>query len=202
MCPDHQILSIYLDQELPSPWKEKLESHFADCPACRARLEEFRQVSVLLNPPGSRDAALPDEALRERVWRNITVPHEGADIPVAAIRHPREYRSRIWRRSVQVPLPVAAAAAALLVFVLTLVFINRPAENAPSHDMIAGTAFDVPEILPVSGISDMNGVLQYLDREEQGDIMIIRLPESRNFMSSGKPVIIKAADYSRRSPAR
>ena len=45
-------------------------------------------------------------------------------------------------------------------------------------------------------ITDLNGVLQYLGNDDSPDIMIIRLPESRSFMSSGEPAIIRAADYS------
>ncbi|GHU05470.1 hypothetical protein FACS1894147_11680 [Spirochaetia bacterium] len=48
MCPDRQILSLYHDDELPSPWKEKLESHVASCPACAARLAQYRDLSRVL----------------------------------------------------------------------------------------------------------------------------------------------------------
>jgi hypothetical protein len=61
--------------------------------------------------------------------------------------------------------------------------------------MAATGTIDMQGIVPVS---DMNGVLQYLGNQDTADIMIIRLPESRNFSSSGEPTIIKAADYSRR----
>jgi hypothetical protein len=57
--------------------------------------------------------------------------------------------------------------------------------------------FDPPGIVPTT---NLNEVLQYLGNRDPGDILIIRLPESRSFTSSGEPAIIKAADYSRRKP--
>jgi hypothetical protein len=49
--------------------------------------------------------------------------------------------------------------------------------------------------------SDLSGILQYLG-DDSPDIVIIRLPESRSFMSSGEPAIIKAADYRGGSASR
>jgi hypothetical protein len=95
-------------------------------------------------------------------------------------------------------LPAAAAAAAVFLFLLFgLVFSNRPAGTPKVQDntVAVGIEGDLQSIEPVS---DMNDILQYLGREDQGDIVIIRLPESRNFMSTGEPTIIRAADYSRR----
>jgi hypothetical protein len=43
----------------------------------------------------------------------------------------------------------------------------------------------------------MDEVLRYLGKEDAGDIVIIKLPESKSFSSSGEPALIKAADYSR-----
>jgi len=56
---------------------------------------------------------------------------------------------------------------------------------------------EIPEIIPAA--TDLNGVLQYLGADGS-DIIILRLPESRNFSRSGDPAIIRAADYSRRHP--
>jgi hypothetical protein len=51
-------------------------------------------------------------------------------------------------------------------------------------------------------VADMNGVIQYLGNDDTADIVIIRLPESKSFMSFGEPAIVKAADYSGRSTQR
>jgi hypothetical protein len=44
--------------------------------------------------------------------------------------------------------------------------------------------------------------MQYLGAQDNSDYMIINLPEAKNFTSAGEPLIIKAADYSRRAGAR
>jgi hypothetical protein len=42
----------------------------------------------------------------------------------------------------------------------------------------------------------MNGLLQLLGTDGS-DVLILKLPENRNFARSGEPAIIRAADYSR-----
>ncbi|MDR2069362.1 MAG: zf-HC2 domain-containing protein [Spirochaetaceae bacterium] len=186
MCPDRQILSVYFDQELPSPWKEKLEAHLADCSECRNRLEQYRRFSP--NPAESEAAAV--EAVKGRVWSKVACL--GEKIPT------RKYRGRWWARSVSLPIP--AAAAAILFFALAAFFVIRPVLRAPQDtEVAAGVGLEVQGIVPVS---DMNGVIQYLGGEDTADIVIIRLPESKRFMSSGEPAIIRAADYSGRSTSR
>jgi hypothetical protein len=184
-CPDRQILSVYCDQELPSPWKEKLEAHLADCSECRARLEQYRRLF-----PKTRESGPAAEAVKERVWAKIA-RLEG-ETPQ------RRYQGRWWSRSVSLPVP--AAAAAILFFALAVFFVIKPVIDRPRDtDVAAGVGLEVQGIMPVS---DINGVIQYLGGEDTADIVIIRLPESKRFMSSGEPAIIRAADYSGRSTSR
>jgi anti-sigma factor RsiW len=186
MCPDRQILSVYFDQELPSPWKEKLEAHLADCSECRNRLEQYRRFFP--GPSGAESAAA--EAVKERVWSKMARLGEGMPI--------RRYQGMWWARSVSLPIP--AAAAAILFFALAVFFVIRPVMDPPRDtEVAAGMGLEVQGIVPVS---DMNGVIQYLGGEDTADIVIIRLPESKRFMSSGEPAIIRAADYSGRSTSR
>jgi hypothetical protein len=163
------MLSLYYDGELPSPWKEKLEVHLAECTPCRDRLEQFRLLSGAISDgaKGSGDS--------ERVWRQLNA----REIPV-----------RVWRRSVLVPLPVvAAAAAAALILAFGVFFVRSP---RPASPVDSALVYSAQTMAPVS---DLSGVLQYLG-DDSPDIVIIRLPESRSFMSSGEPAIIRAAEYS------
>jgi anti-sigma factor RsiW len=199
MCPDRQILSVYFDGELPSPWKAKMESHLEQCSECRRRLEAYRRMSP--------DRAAPETAARiaavqGRVWQKL----ESA-VGVAANAAPAGKRvlghryGGIWTRRVSVPLP-AAAAAAVMALALAVLLIRKPAAApAVTPDMTLASEADLtaPGIIPVS---DMDSVLQYLGSRDSSDFLILRLPESRNFTSSGEPAIIKAADYSRNVPGR
>jgi hypothetical protein len=180
MCPDHQILSVYMDGELPSPWKEKMEHHLALCARCRKKLEAYQGMSRLLDRTGDGDGAL--KGAKERVWIKLQDRPEWNFSP----------RPGIWRRSVAVPFPAAVAAAALLFITLGALAFRQFFFTPPAQDgMAAGVGLDLPGMIPVS---DMSGVLQYLGSQDPGDIVILRLPESRNFMSSGEPRIIKAAE--------
>jgi hypothetical protein len=104
----------------------------------------------------------------------------------------RNVPNRLWNRSVAVPVPLVVAAA-VMVFVFSFFFIRGSIPAAPHEPAVA--ALDMQTIVPVS---DMSRIIQYLGNEDPPDIVIIRLPESSNFMSSGEPAIIKAADYTGR----
>lgn len=191
MCPDRQILSVYVDGELPSPWKEKMEGHLSRCLRCRELLERYR-------PPSLFAGAVPVEriaAVHERVWHRI-------EARIAAGGNSSKWKSAargvFWERRLSVPLPAVAAAAAVLFIAFTLLWTWKPAASVSAPDMtLASEELDAPGIVPVSNMGD---VLQYLGSRDSGDILILRLPESRNFISSGEPAIIKAADYPRRKP--
>jgi anti-sigma factor RsiW len=191
MCPDRQLLSVYLDGELPSPWKEKMEKHLASCPLCRETLEGWRRLSLRLEETPDAGEA------QDRVWERLSAPVEQAAGPGRVPRRAQD-RAGMWRRNVPLPFTAAlAAAAAVLAIVFTTILVKRPvdipaADNSP---VTAGIDMNVQSIVPVS---DMNSVLRYLESTDSGDIMIIRLPESRRFVNAGEPMIIKA-DYGSKS---
>jgi hypothetical protein len=191
MCPDRQILSVYLDGELFSPWKEKMENHLASCPQCREKIEAWRRLPVLLGE-------IPDAGeARDRVWERIA--SRGASQSPVLVPWGKSVRpfAGIWQQRVPLPFSAAlAAVAAALAIVFTTILMKQPG-NIPSISdlpVVAGMDMNIQGIVPVS---DMNSVLQYLESTDNGEIMIIRLPESRKFMNAGEPKIIKA-DYGSR----
>jgi anti-sigma factor RsiW len=183
MCPDRQILSVYLDGELLAPWKEKMERHLETCPDCRRRLELWRRLTAEPERGAAEEnAAL--EAAHARVLHRL----EGTAAPRRG--------AALWRRRVSIPLPAAAAAALALFIALAALAVRRPAEPAAIPTMLLTSGeMDAP------AFSDLTSVVQYLSgaNADAGDVLILRLPESRNFVSSGEPAIIKAADYARSS---
>jgi hypothetical protein len=192
MCPDRQLLAVYLDGELPSPWKEEMEAHLDNCAECRAKLEQYRRLSAFIT--GDRKDL---SAARDRVWLELGKTAGAAGLG-RGVNVPGRGR-RFWRQSVTVPLPAILAAAALLVLTFTLAVTNFTVrKTAPAETTVAaGINVDVQELVP---ISDMNSFIQYLDNEETPDFLIIRLPETKSFSNPGQPMIIKASDYSRSTP--
>jgi hypothetical protein len=177
MCPDRQILSVYFDKELASPWKEKLEDHLSGCPECGARLEAYKKTRELL--PGVEESAF--EAAKARIWEEIA-PLTETGPKIAA---PRGF----WGASVTLPFPVAAAAGIVLVTVFALLLVFRPVNTPVSQLAGAGS-------MEVHSISDMSSLLEYLDSDNSADMVIIKLPET-TFTSYGEPRVLRAADYSR-----
>jgi anti-sigma factor RsiW len=194
-CPESQMLSVYFDGEMPSPWKEKLEAHVSGCPDCRKRLETYRLISQTPAPDVPADAS-------ERVWQRLT---EGATSGAGVADNeqpsrPEIRRRPIWRRRLSVPLPAIAAAAVLVIaFAFVLITRNTPATgDAPA---VAAETGGIPviagdtesEIFPDL---DMASVLQYLNDRDGGEVLIIRLPDSRDFLNYSEPAMIRSADYS------
>jgi len=199
-CPDRQLLSVYFDGELPSPWKEKMESHIAGCPRCAGRLALYGGNS--LSPGSPQNAAL--EAARERVWQKLEQragleAETGGGLSDAENR--RYLPSRpLWRRNISIPIPAAAAVAAAGIILALVLILRTPGRaDTPVMSIASESDFDMPGIIPVT---DMENVLQYLGSRDGSDILIIRLPESRSFANYGEPAIIKATDYSRQVSGR
>jgi hypothetical protein len=195
LCPDRQLLSVYFDGEMPSPWKEKMESHIAGCPQCARRLEAYQRIS---HAPAEDVFAGEAEAVKERVWRKL---EQRTGMAAGSAAWPRIIRSdAVWRRHISVPLPAAAAAVILFVALTLVIALKITGATANSGMTLAAeTEFDAPDVIPVS---DMEDVMQYLSNRDNGEIIILRLPESRNFVNYGEPAIIKAADYTRQSTGR
>jgi hypothetical protein len=196
MCPDHELISVYLDGELPSVWKEKMESHLSSCPSCRKRLESYQDLSARL---ASLSTSMPiseeTSAAQNRVWqalqRDATSERRAAN--------PRPFGA-LWRRTVSVPLPAAAAAAVMFVaLTYMLVFPTPQTAKMPDMPIVSQTDFDSPDFGPIVNMDD---VLQYLGSQDSSDVLVIRLPESRSFSSNGEPALIRATDYSRHAENR
>ena len=196
MCPDRQMISFYSDGELPSPWKEKLETHLESCEKCRAILAGYRSLSSNL-----RDEPKNLESSLDRVWERLSsLDKTSPEINESRTRQKTQWPIRsIWQKNVTLPLPVAAAAVLVFAVFFALIGIRGLTRPAPADPIAAiGIGLDDLGMIP---IQDMTGVLQYLSSQDM-DFMVIPLPEMRNFPRIGEPALINAADYPRRSGSR
>ena len=62
-CPDTSLYSAYVDGEVPSPWKEKLEAHLATCESCRAVERRYRALHSAMRQIGEAEPSVTDEFL-------------------------------------------------------------------------------------------------------------------------------------------
>ena len=180
MCPDRQILSVYFDGELDSPWKEKLESHIEQCPSCRKRLTIYQLTRQSLAEDSGENSL---EQAMERVWEKTTFTARP--------------RRRFWTASVTIPIPAAAAAGLVMALALAAIITLRQPPQIHEPPQLAG--MEMQEMIPVS--EDMASVLQYLGSENSSNMVIIRLPDT-TFDNVGEPRMIRAADYSRGNGSR
>jgi len=207
MCPDQQLISIYIDGELPSPWKEKLESHLKSCSLCREKLESFKQLHELFKKDTTEKRTyierIVDEPEYERTYTEEEM-RKSKDKVWNNLESKRHFRpqNRIWRRRVSFSVPALASAAAAAIVIVALVAALWLRGEQVSTNAIAGSRSDdrvdfilavedeIPGIMPVS--SDLSGVLQYLGAD--GSNILIVLPKDKNFSRNGEPSIIRAAD--------
>ena len=168
-----------------------MEAHLESCEECRSALAGYKSIKNCLS--GEKEKALVEA--QERVWQKLTAPG------LVVSRETR--KARIWSRNVSLPLPAAAAAALVFVVLVAFVGVRSLSRPAPTvfQEQIAASGIGLNDTGMVN-IQDMAGVLQYLSSQDNGDFMVIRLPESRTFTKIGEPALINAADYSRRGLSR
>ena len=198
MCPDQQLISIYLDGELPSPWKEKMRNHFTQCSACKEKLEKFEQLHKLFVSDN-----IPSQS-KERVWEKLETTRRcfTKQDNFAKQGSFQSYKPSysMWQRRISIPLPAAAAAALIIILLAVFWFrVSSPIQVDTADRANFTLASEIEEMPGIIQAADMSGVLQYLTPSNNGaNIIILQLPESQSFFRAGEPEIVRAADFSRR----
>jgi anti-sigma factor RsiW len=72
MCPDETLLTAYVDDEVPSPWKERIEMHLEQCGRCRDRVAQYRALKAALQAADAIDDAQLQEAAQRIRSRSTT----------------------------------------------------------------------------------------------------------------------------------
>jgi anti-sigma factor RsiW len=205
MCPDPQLLSIYVDGELPSPWKEKMEAHLKGCPLCSEKLRSFQQLHILFKKDTTVKRTyverVIDEPAEVRTYTEEEM-QESKEKIWNKLKEKRRLRSHGWKRRLSIPIPAAAAAAIIITLITGLwirseafiqsALVNKQEEpNETVNFILAAEDEGIPNI---NTAADFNGFFQYLTSNGT-DIIILQLPPERNFSRAGEPAIIRAADY-------
>ncbi len=177
MCPDRELLSAWVDGEVPSPWKETLERHLAACGDCSAAAARMKALSAALSSEsGSLDAAaaLAKARVLDRLFES------------------RPYRApRAWARKFVLPVPVAAAA--LVGFVaMGFALAQSGARNAELR-LAVQRASEAPSVA-ASGLG-MESIIEYLAKQDAGVNITITLPTGSAMEAPGEPFMIREADF-------
>ncbi|MCL2705940.1 MAG: zf-HC2 domain-containing protein [Spirochaetaceae bacterium] len=172
MCPDKEILSAFIDNELEDKIKEDVQNHIAVCKKCALELESFKYLHTFCYDELTLDQIKNAE---EKVWQKIS----------HAIK-PKPKKLNIWHRRIAIPIPVMAAA--VLIFVsavlsLYLVSFNKINNNYESK-------FNYSESISFEKEEDFR-----LFETDQVLDVDLSLPESTIFMISGSPRLMREVDY-------
>ncbi|HPE37602.1 MAG TPA: hypothetical protein PK625_10640 [Spirochaetales bacterium] len=180
MCPGRDLLSAWVDGEVPSPWRESIGKHVGECARCAETVERFRSVSRALRGDEDQGAlAAASERVLDRLYRTA----------------PPARRLSVWTRRVAVPLP-AAAAAAVVALALGLAVALTGARNAELRMAMKNVVQPAPAVATGLG---MESILEYLSGQEAGVNITITLPAGSGTQASGEPFIIREADYQKES---
>lgn len=141
MCPNSDIHSVYLDNELPEEYRQEYEKHLAECPKCMAELNKIKSIHQAL--ASDRDS--------------FKLTQNDLDSSYARMQARLSY-SKITQKSQKVSSSaiktrmsyfVAAAAAAAAVAVVVPTRLRSTTETIPAFEPVARTSL-VPSTTQVS----------------------------------------------------
>ncbi|HWR10415.1 MAG TPA: zf-HC2 domain-containing protein [Rectinemataceae bacterium] len=184
MCPDDALLSAFVDDEVPSPWKERMETHVAGCRRCSEKTVAFRALKRSL-------LAIDGEA--EMKALSVAKSRIAASIDFGAMdRNPGtgvfERLGRLWTQRVPLPMPFLAASLLAIVFMIGVSlglftpFTNRAALMASASKTIAPQA------------ATLEMIAQYMKQSSSVEPLMIEMPQESVFSQLGNPVVVSSPD--------
>jgi hypothetical protein len=177
MCPDREILSAFCDDEVPSPWKEKVEDHLVDCNSCMKIVAGYRQVRVLLQESAP-------EVDVEEAGRRVALRLRTAG-PMAPVK----------KKQVSLTFAAVAATAAFIIgggAALTLTGGSRGIRTTPYLTEHPAKPLDI-----TVNVKDVNQLLEILNSRQAIREVTIQLPDANTFEFRSEPVFLREADYTR-----
>ena len=157
MCIDSQMLSAYLDGELPEPYRTQVEEHLEHCAACRKHLEDMKALDERI-----RSAEFPEELMmrnKDRIFSTLDSKYFEGGKKVSFIRR---------RLEISLPSLITAAAAVVFIFIGGFMFFGTSSEQTedilPSFAMQADST-NVHYVSDTAGLENytLEEILQYLD---------------------------------------
>lgn len=123
-CPDIEIHSLYLDNELPENFKAEFESHIASCEKCKAKLEKMKKTHQIFQSD-SQNLNL------DKVFLDQSFERLQSRMRYAKVIKESEPKSTMMFPEAKKYLPVAIAAAAVFALVLPLGMRTKDSQQTP-----------------------------------------------------------------------
>ncbi|AIN93543.1 anti-sigma factor family protein [Treponema putidum] len=130
-CPDKDLYSVYVDGELESSWKEKIEEHLASCEKCKRVVDSYRTISLKLSENSSPDLDIQGSFLKLYAKRQDCLKRMEIN---------RNKPTSWMYKSNKIPIP-ALAAAALFLFVLTPIVVLSTQKSLTPSESVAVSEF-------------------------------------------------------------
>jgi anti-sigma factor RsiW len=195
MCPDRDLISAFVDGEVPSPWRERIEEHLASCSACASVASGYTSLGERLRSELPADESASLVRLRARVEALLGDPPavEPTARPVLVYKAPRRF--------VSLPLPLAAAAAILVLLLggATALLALRPSRGLAIQTVASGEIAPLP-LESKAQPASMDELLRYLEARDGQVTLTINLPSGTTFGSAGKPVIMRSTQVQNGTP--
>jgi|GEM_PF-4673944 len=184
MCPDEVLLAAFVDDEVPSPWKERIEEHLHQCERCKVRAENYRAISEKLKTADNIDSTRLQLAVTQVQWRLKNTLHGYSFID----RFPM--LAALNSRRVSVPLPIIALSLLLVVFFAGFAFGIFGARTNSNQALALKTT------LPAVSTGNIESLVSTLSQPDPSQIVTIRAPENMvQPMTNATPIyVIYSAD--------
>lgn len=156
-CPDKDLYSAYVDGELESPWKEKIEAHLASCEKCSVIVDSYKKMSLKLSENSFPELDIDGSFLKLYAKRQDCLKRMEIN---------KNKPTSWFYKSNKIPVP-ALAAAALFLFVLTPIIVLSTRESLDPSGAVTATEFKsvdsiVSDLKPVNkfklNVSNVLGV--------------------------------------------
>ncbi len=140
-CPEKDIHSIYIDNELPQQYIAEYEEHVKNCPKCTAQLNKLRSIKLMLTSD-SKELELDNIFLSQSLER-LQSRMQFTSVVNASKKPQRVMPFVKWSSS------VAAAAA---VFAVIFIPIHTKAINAATQPQVNAISRASIETLPQNDV--------------------------------------------------
>ena len=156
-CPDKDLYSAYVDGELESPWREKIEAHLASCEKCSVIVDSYKKMSLKLSENSFPELDIDGSFLKLYAKRQDCLKRMEIN---------KNKPTSWFYKSNKIPVP-ALAAAALFLFVLTPIIVLSTRESLDPSGAVTATEFKsvdsiVSDLKPVNkfklNVSNVLGV--------------------------------------------
>ena len=144
-CPDKDLYSAYVDGELESPWKEKIEAHLVSCEKCRSVIDSYRKISLKLSENSFSVLDIDASFLKLYAKRQDCLKRMELN---------KNKPTSWFYKSNRIPVP-ALAAAALFLFVLTPIIVLSTQESLEPSGTVAATEFKSDDSM-INGLKPIN----------------------------------------------